>query len=628
MKKFLFTTLAVGALAVSAGAACTETVSIGTKDQLNAFRDRVNNGAASLCAVLTADISYNNDVVNSTNSGVNSGSFDSWIPIGKDDGHVFQGSFDGMNHTISGLYINGSVQYDAGLFGIAKEGAVIKNVRVEDSYFKASTSGNGGILGKAYQGAVLIDNCSFDGLIEGTNNGGIVGSVQDNGKLAITNSYNEGNIKGSDAGGLVGVILKNSKATLALDNCYNTGSGATNPLVGKNNAGTTISAKDVGCVSTKSGVFSSEKCDDVVKNNVTIANASILETNYLNNKNGSAATINAWNLQTMDQKVETLNNQLEQEINVEKVQIKENWFTKVTVSKTNVSDAAPFAIKQDVVTDIITFDREYESGVASTIIVPFDCGVSGISNAKFYEFASVEKVDGAWKVRAKQVSMLNAHTPYFVMPTESGKLTFENGPYVLKANVDAEGETKSYEKSIGNTAWKAVGVYTKKRWDVGVNEEEIGTIYGFAAQAKSEKNPGDFVRGGKKVAILPLRSYLKYDASTDEETVVSAPALTKMRAISSTEVASIDALPQSLSVELEDAPERVEIIESIEVPEGEETQEDEDLGEKPQGIAQSLMIRLDAQKADRWFNINGRNMKNKPKSQGAFIKNSTPVIIK
>lgn len=623
MKKFLFTTLAVGALAVSAGAACTETVSIGTKDALNAFRDRVNRGNPGLCAELTNDIVYDTDVVAGDKSKLNDGKVENWTPIGNDT-YKYSGTFDGKGFTISGLVVT-TVAWEPSLFAIAGNGAVIKNVNVRDSYFAPTGGGAAGILGALKAGSATIDNCSFDGLINGgKDNGGLVGSLKANTTLTLTNSYNTGKIGGTqDVGGLVG-YLEATSAKLVMDNCYSAGVATSNALVGNAaSSGTfsktyaTVNATNVGCLESQNNC----KTTNYLKSGITKGDAATLETNYLNNKNGSAATINAWNLQTMDQKVETLNNQLEQEINVEKVQIKENWFTKVTVSKTNVSDAAPFAIKQDVVTDIITFDREYESGVASTIIVPFDCGVSGISNAKFYEFASVEQVDGAWKVRAKQVSMLNAHTPYFVMPTESGKLTFENGPYVLKANVDAEGKTKSYEKSIGNTAWKAVGVYTKKRWDVGVNEKEIGTIYGFAAQAKSEKNPGDFVRGGKKVAILPLRSYLKYDASTDEETVVSAPALTKMRAISSTEVASIDALPQRLVVELEDAPERVEIIESIDVP------ENPDGEDQPQGIVDPA-LRLDVQKADRWFNINGRNMKNKPKSQGAFIKNSTPVIIK
>ena len=51
-----------------------------------------------------------------------------WLPIGYDSRHIFTGTFDGNNHTISNLYINKNTSY-IGLFGRAKD-AVFKNINI------------------------------------------------------------------------------------------------------------------------------------------------------------------------------------------------------------------------------------------------------------------------------------------------------------------------------------------------------------------------------------------------------------------------------------------------------------------------------------------------------------------
>ena len=47
----------------------------------------------------------------------------------------FSGTFDGAGHTISGLYLVSSGQY-VGLFGRTALGSMIKNLRLENSYFQ------------------------------------------------------------------------------------------------------------------------------------------------------------------------------------------------------------------------------------------------------------------------------------------------------------------------------------------------------------------------------------------------------------------------------------------------------------------------------------------------------------
>ena len=52
-----------------------------------------------------------------------------WTPIGSDYWHQYTGTFDGGNHTISGLTVKGSDE-NAGLFGyIGKDGGTVKNVQ-------------------------------------------------------------------------------------------------------------------------------------------------------------------------------------------------------------------------------------------------------------------------------------------------------------------------------------------------------------------------------------------------------------------------------------------------------------------------------------------------------------------
>lgn len=621
LKKWMILPIAAGFLAVNAGAACTETVKIGSIKQLNDFRKRVNDGNPGLCAELTNDIVYDTDVVAGDKSKLNDGKVENWTPIGS-DANKYTGVFDGKGFAISGLVVT-TVAWEPSFISISGNGAVIQNLNIRDSYFAPTgnsrnnyTGGAAAIIGAVKEGVATIKNCSFDGLIYGgKDNGGLVGSVKKGTTLNLIDSYSVAkvNAPGGDVGGLVGYV---EGGTLNIKNCYSAGSATNNPLVGGKANGSQVSGENVGCLSSAS------KCTSVVTSGVTQGDSATLALNYLNNKSGASDITSEWSKLSNEQKIERLNENVEG-IDVELVQTTEGKWIPRTKIKTqmDLSEKNALIIKDDVVADSLTFDREFTAGVASTIMVPFNYSVNSAMKAKFYEFTDIaQNAEGAWKVYAKQVTVLQAHTPYMVVPTASGELTFV-GPFVLWTNNNGG----AYEKSIGSTAWKAVGVYTKKRWDVDENEEEIGKIYGFAAQAKSEKNPGDFVRGGKKVAVLPMRSYLKYDASTDEESVVSTPTLTKMRAISSTEIASIEALPQRIEVELEDIPERVESIDVPSISEEGGIQEGQD---DVLGITKNPVIRLDNQKANRWFNVNGRNMNVKPKSQGAFIKNSTPVIVK
>ena len=167
----------------------------------------VNNGAIDINITLTADITLTGE----------------WTPIGIDDKHQYIGTFDGGNHTISGLTVTGSDEY-AGLFGyIGKDGGTVKNVVLENVQI---TSDNqyayvGGVAGYSEGN---IENCSVSGSVSGNSNsdgtsncvGGVVGqqyggTITECSSSAIVDGRNE-------VGGVAG---KTNSATLTA--CYATG---------------------------------------------------------------------------------------------------------------------------------------------------------------------------------------------------------------------------------------------------------------------------------------------------------------------------------------------------------------------------------------------------------------------
>ena len=175
---------------------------IGTAEELYWFAACVNGGNTSASAVLTADITVNEGVLNSdgTLNNENSGNFTSWTPIGNLS-YNYTGTFDGQGFTVSGLYFNGTSTSYVGLFGYCYNGT-IKNVGVEDSYFNGKRN-VGGVCGCNYakNGTATITNCYNSGAVNGTGSyvGGVCGyNYAKNGTATITNSYNSGAVNGTE----------------------------------------------------------------------------------------------------------------------------------------------------------------------------------------------------------------------------------------------------------------------------------------------------------------------------------------------------------------------------------------------------------------------------------------------
>ncbi|MBR5412526.1 MAG: InlB B-repeat-containing protein [Fibrobacter sp.] len=215
------------------------------------------------CAELTQDIVVNENVLKADGSP-NKGSFRPWKPIDH-----FSGSFDGQNHTVSGLYQVEPVNNDVGLFSYVK--GTVKNLGIVDSYFhvpdtiyrgrvgslvaylidtltiencySAATmeatleiGGIAGLVGITASSAVLTIKDSYNkGIIESSYEdeedigvGGLVGRVAPSSEIFLVNSYNMGNISGyENVGGLIGSVESadsdESSAQVVVERCFNSG---------------------------------------------------------------------------------------------------------------------------------------------------------------------------------------------------------------------------------------------------------------------------------------------------------------------------------------------------------------------------------------------------------------------
>ena len=220
---------ATGALSVGTGTA-GDPYQISDAADLKAFRDKVNGGERTACAILTQNIDLKGET---------------WMPFAPKTGYVtdaFAGTFDGNRHTIKGLNIDATTA-NQGLFGLIN-GATIKNLKVEGTV-QSSNNFVGGIVGKIISGNV--EQCSFTGTVTTTKAGAYVGGItgySGNGstqKGMISECVNNATVSGGVAGGIAGYAKYST-----IESCYNTGNinatGNTGGIVGQSMNTTTVKA--------------------------------------------------------------------------------------------------------------------------------------------------------------------------------------------------------------------------------------------------------------------------------------------------------------------------------------------------------------------------------------------------
>lgn len=173
-----------------------------------------------------------------------------WIPLaaGKGDKH-YEKIFDGQNHIIKNLYVNGdelaaiNKEYaqNLGFVGVLGGGKVL-NLILENVDIQASTNAGtiinnqdnqisvGAVVGwMSDKGNSVVDNCMTSGTIKTTGNsqgvGGIVGNAK---KGTISNCMSLVEIQTSGSKAYIGGIIGITKTDVTVSSCIYAGPGLTN----------------------------------------------------------------------------------------------------------------------------------------------------------------------------------------------------------------------------------------------------------------------------------------------------------------------------------------------------------------------------------------------------------------
>ena len=227
-----------------------------TKQDLENFRDRVNSGVsfAGKTVYLMNDIDLNPGKYTVANDGTIT--FDStaeqWIPIGTST-YNFDGTFEGNEHVISGLYITETTSNNQGMF--KKLNGVVKNITLDKGVIISTLEATGVLVGtnngtveniknynviKSYSAVVggivgwnsgtvtECNNMANISRIDNSNNynseariGGIIGQ-----NLGIVKRcVNAGDIlgEGNHTGGIVGFNQNENTSISSIEKCYNKG---------------------------------------------------------------------------------------------------------------------------------------------------------------------------------------------------------------------------------------------------------------------------------------------------------------------------------------------------------------------------------------------------------------------
>ncbi|MDI3293137.1 YDG domain-containing protein [Janthinobacterium tructae] len=127
-----------------------------------------------------------------------------FAPLFSGDEFAYAGIFDGGNHSISGLTINGGANplfFGSGLFA-RTQGGIIRNLSMLGG---SVTGGNnvGAVVGK--NGGATISNVSSSMAVSGNNNvGGLVGDNNSGGTITVARASGAVTASGEQVGGLVG----------------------------------------------------------------------------------------------------------------------------------------------------------------------------------------------------------------------------------------------------------------------------------------------------------------------------------------------------------------------------------------------------------------------------------------
>ena len=195
-----------------------------------------------------------------------------------------------------------------------------------------------------------------------------------------------------------------------------------------------------------------------------------------------------------------------------------------------------------------TYDRTFNPGKASTVVLPFNCYTDDIAGGTLYHFDGVKKENGKWVAEMyEEGERLNTNTPYLFVPDEGSTAMLFPGINTVVLN------TGGSMQSSDAGDWLFQGTYEALHWTAGssdgktkivrtvvedeevteVVDEEEGYYYGFAATSgkatdgETDVEVGQFVQVASGASIKPTRAYLKFTGAATARGAAAAQELPK-----------------------------------------------------------------------------------------------------
>ena len=279
-------------------------------------------------------------------------------------------------------------------------------------------------------------------------------------------------------------------------------------------------------------------------------------------------------------------------------------------------------------TESLRYNRSFTAGKPVTVMLPFNftrnritlAGSNENPSGKFYEFKGIEEnQDHKWvavmieagETLSNEVveNTLQANHPYLYVPGESTEhwaMYVSGGINIFTEGNEGGEKVTPYDGSDGTYSWNKwnfKGTYQPRYWSDSENPEEIGKVYGFAGNTKDvdEQNvvAGDFVRAKSGAKIRPTSCYLMWVGSEPETTDSNGA-----KAAASGSMATMQELPQTITVRLVDANGETTGIGEIDTKTGE--------------------VSFDS---EAWYTIDGIRLDGKPAKSGMYINNGKKVVV-
>ena len=273
---------------------------------------------------------------------------------------------------------------------------------------------------------------------------------------------------------------------------------------------------------------------------------------------------------------------------------------------------------------LLRYKRTFTNGKPVTVMMPFNftksafkkSGSSDGLTGHFYEFKGIHLDPQTSKWTAEmgepdnpETTTMTANTPYLYVPDEEPEYWYiyndGDGVNIFTEGYDGGNKVTPYDGTadFAWNKWDFKGTYQPRYWSDSENPEEIGKVYGFAGSTKEVDEQivvaGDFVRAKVGAKIRPTSCYLMWTGYEPETTDSNGAKA----AVASGSMATMQELPQTITVRLVDANGETTGIGEIDTKTGDVT-------------------------FDGWYTIDGVRLSGKPSKSGLYINNGRKVIIK